>query len=104
MEHAASGMSNRGRVWSEIQEKIRPVLNAVWDPIGVGDMVDDEYDSYIGAIYVLMRDGADDRTISEHLLELETTSMGLHGTSTERRQQVVSALRLLELPEFHHSG
>lgn len=76
----------------------------VWDPIGVADMVDDEYDSYIGAIYVLIRDGTDDRRISEHLFKLETTSMGLQGTSTERRQQVVSALRLLQLPEFHYAG
>ena len=38
----------------------------MWDPIGVADTVDDEYDSYIGAIYVLIRNGADDRKISEH--------------------------------------
>jgi hypothetical protein len=97
-------MSKSGRAWREIQEKIRPVLNSVWDPIGVADMVDDEYDWYIGAIYVLIRDGADDRKISDHLLKLETTSMGLRGTSAERRHQVVAALRALELPEFHYPG
>lgn len=97
-------MSKSARTWREIQEKIRPVLNSVWDPIGVADMIDEEYDSYIGAIYVLIRDGADDRKISDHLLKLETTSMGLPGTSAERRQQVVSALRALELPEFYCLG
>lgn len=93
-------MSKSGRAWREIQQKIRLVLNSVWDPIGVADDVDDEYDSYIGTIYALIRDGADDRRISDHLLKLETTSMGVHETSAEHRQQVILALRALELPEL----
>lgn len=65
----------------------------------MGDAVDDEYDSYIGKIYALIRDGADDRKLSSHLLKLETSSMGLRGSSDEYRRRVVGALRSLDLAQ-----
>jgi hypothetical protein len=43
-----------GRVWLTIQDQIRAVLNSDWDPIGVANIVDDEYDMYIGHIYSLL--------------------------------------------------
>ena len=36
--------------WLTIQDQIRAVLNSDWDPIGVADIVDDEYDMYIAHI------------------------------------------------------
>src|SRR5215472_4823400 len=35
-----------GRPWLVIQDQIRAVLNSEWDPIGVSDAVEDEYDMY----------------------------------------------------------
>jgi hypothetical protein len=43
-----------GRVWLVIQDQIRAVLNSDWEPIGVVDIVDDEYDMYIGHIHSLL--------------------------------------------------
>jgi hypothetical protein len=48
------GVERAGRVWLTIQNQIRGVLNSDWDPIGVADIVDDEYDMYIGQIYSLL--------------------------------------------------
>jgi hypothetical protein len=31
-------------------QRVKKVLNEHWDPIGVADQVDDEYDSYVGTI------------------------------------------------------
>jgi hypothetical protein len=40
----------------EIQDHIRAILLADWDPIGVAEMpkAADEYDAYIGGIYRLL--------------------------------------------------
>ena len=56
-----------------IQTAIRQVLMADWDPIGVKDetMAADEYDSYIGDIYGLLKNNASEQKISDHLREIE---------------------------------
>jgi hypothetical protein len=36
-----------GRIWLTIQDQMRVVLNGDWDPIGLADIVDDEYDTYV---------------------------------------------------------
>src|ERR1700704_5134879 len=46
-------VESAGRAWLEIQDHIRAVLNASWDPIGVAGEVGDEYDGYIGGIFSL---------------------------------------------------
>lgn len=47
------------------------LLNA-WDPIGVADLVDDEYDCLIAPLWSLMAKGADRAELSEFLwFELE---------------------------------
>ena len=63
----------------EIESAIRGVLMAKWDPIGVSDepQAADEYDSYIWGIYDLLKSGANDEKIAEHLLKIETERMGL---------------------------
>jgi len=63
----------------EIESAIRGVLMAKWDPIGVSDepQAADEYDGYIWGIYGLLKRGANDEEIAEHLLKIETERMGL---------------------------
>jgi len=39
-------VETEGQVWLDIQDTIRPILNQHWDPIGVADISEDEYDSY----------------------------------------------------------
>ena len=91
-------VESSGDIWLEIQEQIRSVLNASWDPIGVADDVPDEYDSYIGHLYgLLQRESADD-VIVEHLRRIETERMGLDEPSRDRLRGVVARLRQLKLP------
>ena len=42
----------------ENRAKIREILMHEWDPIGVRDVpqAQDEYDSYVGRVYVMMMD------------------------------------------------
>jgi hypothetical protein len=89
-----------GRVWLEIQERIREVLNASWDPIGVAGAVDDEYDGYIGSIFGLLQRGAPAEKIAEHLSTIETDRMGLESSSSDHLLDIADRLRTLALPNI----
>jgi hypothetical protein len=93
-----------GRVWLTIQDQIRAVLNSDWDPIGVADIVDDEYDMYIGQIYSLLVTDSDEQAIAGHLLRIELERMGLTGTPVSRLFQVAANLRSLQLPPLESPG
>ncbi len=64
-----------------LSEKIRTVLIADWDPIGVRDVAAarDEYDQYVASVAVLVRAGRTASDLSKYLLEIETETMGLPG-------------------------
>ena len=57
-----------GNAWLMIQNQIHDVLNSDWDPIGVADIVGDEYDMYIGHIHSLLAKHASEKDISDYLL------------------------------------
>jgi hypothetical protein len=90
-----------GRIWLTIQDQIRIVLNSDWDPIGVADIVDGEYDMYIGHIYSLLAMNGGEQAIADHLLWIEVNRMGLAGSPKERLLEVAASLRSLQLPEMH---
>jgi len=87
-----------GRVWLTIQNQMRDVLNSDWDPIGVADIVDDEYDMYIGHLHSLLMKGASEQDIAEYLLWVEVERMGLTGTPTDQRLRAAKNLKNLHLP------
>jgi hypothetical protein len=91
-------VETEGRPWLVIQDRIRTVLNAEWDPIGVADAVEDEYDMYIGHIYSLIRTGVSEQAIAEHLSQIEHERMGLSPAPIDRLLPVASHLRALQLP------
>jgi hypothetical protein len=55
------------------------VLREVWDPIGVGDTAGarHEYAAYVNDVIALLRTGAGEEAIIEHLLREEAETMGL---------------------------
>jgi hypothetical protein len=87
-----------GRTWLTIQDQIRVVLKDDWDPIGVADIVDDEYDMYIGQIHSLLVTNSAEQTIADHLLRIERERMGLKGTPMSRLLRVAASLRSIHLP------
>jgi hypothetical protein len=87
-----------GNAWLIIQNKIRAVLNSDWDPIGVADIVSDEYEMYIGHIHSLLVKHASEEDISGYLLWVEVERMGITGTSVDQRLRVARNLLDLQLP------
>jgi hypothetical protein len=93
-----------GRVRLTIYDQIRVVLNRDWDPIGVANEVDDEYDGYIGDVCSLLATNAAEQAIADLLLGIEKGGMGLAGTPTSQRLRVATNLRSLRLPPVENSA
>jgi hypothetical protein len=94
-------MADKPRDWIADVAAIRRIFMSEWDPIGC-DVPDDEYDSYIPAVYQLMRRGATAREISDRLSQIETVTMGLGNAKgmTDRNDRVAnSLLKLMGCPE-----
>jgi hypothetical protein len=72
-----------------------------WDPIGVSDIpeADDEYDSYVPAIYKLLLERAPAQEVFDYLWWAETEHMCLSGN---RLTTEAVAARLVELPNRIH--
>ena len=87
-----------GRPRLDLEERVRHVLNE-WDPIGVADEVDDEYDGYIGAVLGLLRSGASEPAIADHLRTIERERMELQGTPMDHLLLIATRLRGLQSPE-----
>jgi hypothetical protein len=86
-------MAGRSRDWKADVDAIRRILMADWDPIGCG-VPEDEYDSYIPGIYLLMQRRASVEELASHLDKLETVSMCLPGNAPRSRRV---AQRLLDI-------
>jgi hypothetical protein len=91
---SSSESLNRAR---QYHERIRTALLKEWDPIGVGGIEEaqDEYDSYVPAIYRLLITRRPQHEIVDYLWWLETTHMGLTG---DRQATEHLAQRLLRIP------
>ena len=79
-----------------IQDAIRKVLIDDWDPIGVRGVAGavDEYDSYIGRIYQILRGSRSANDLVDCLARIEQAEIGV--STTERSRRDVAA-KLLDL-------
>jgi hypothetical protein len=88
----------------ENRDRVRQVLMEHWDPIGVRNVPEacDEYDRYVGEIYVmLMDDRASEATINTYLLATATEYMGLSPSDFLAAASAKTAAILVTLrPEF----
>ena len=79
-----------------LHEKIREILWADWDPIGVQDapQARGEYDQYVSSITKMVIAGCPASDLAERLLEIEVNSMGLPGNAVRARAVAEKLLRL----------
>jgi hypothetical protein len=80
----------------EDRARVREVLMREWDPIGVADIPEaaDEYDGYVGAVYVMLMDQrASKEQIASYLFDVAANHMGLSApTYAERSDNAASVL------------
>lgn len=76
---------------------VREMLFREWDPIGVNgnELCRDEYNSYAPTICRLLREGADEHKVANHLSQLQRISMGMSIIDEDLHRWV--AWRLLSL-------
>lgn len=86
-----SGHLDRARA---LHQAIHKLLIEEWDPIGVGNIPEaqDEYDSYVPAIYKMLTSRKPEHELYEHLWWLETEHMGLIG-DRQRTRMIAAKLR-----------
>lgn len=58
---------------------IRQLLMTEWNPIGVPEEVDDEYESYAMGAFGIILNGGDVEQVIEYLWRVETENMALRG-------------------------
>ena len=76
--------------------KVREILLTVWDPIGVGDLAPDEYDTYVKRVCVMMKsEGATKDDVASYLHGVATEDMML--TDTPRRLSEAAAEAMFAL-------
>ena len=75
------------------------VLHYVWDLIGVAGIpgTRDEYEAYLPQVFKLLRAGAEEAQIADHLVSIETGRMGM---SPDRERASNAARVLLEWREW----
>ena len=84
-------------------ESVRAILLKEWDPIGVANVPEaqDEYESYVGEVYVILIRHQARHTLVDHLWRVETEHMGLAGN---RGHTEAIADRLLRLRDEMEAG
>lgn len=67
------------RVDNGLLLRVNEVLHYLWDPIGVSDIPEarDEYDSYAGVVFSLIKRGAAEKEIAEYLRNTRVVHMGM---------------------------
>jgi len=81
-----------------IRGEIRRVLLNFWDPIGIKNepMAQDEYDSYIGGVYDLLKKSCTDEELAAHLWKIIEERIEIH-PAKDATERTVSELRRIEL-------
>lgn len=84
-----------------ILREIRCALLEVWDPIGVkhSPNAQDEYDGYIGRIFALLLEEANDDALLDYLFWAVSENMGFERARREDMLPTVQALRNIQLPQ-----
>jgi hypothetical protein len=69
----------------ECKAVLKDILLHDWDPIGVSDFPEasDEYDGYLGSIFLSIKDGATEQELAIHLSEIEANQMGLSNRNAD---------------------
>ena len=76
---------------NELFTKISKILRDKWNPIGISELPDDEYDAYIPQILKLIENNSSVEAIAQELETISLKSMGI-GLSKEKCLKVSSLL------------
>jgi hypothetical protein len=80
---------------AKIQVSIREILYRDWNPIGLHDLPNDEYDGYIAPVYRILAGSRSEQELIECLFRIKRDILGMPCESPEQLRPV--ARKLLEI-------
>jgi hypothetical protein len=80
----------------QLYARVRNILHAEWNPLNLGSLPLDEYDSYAAPLVRLLMSNANVATLAAQLYKLEQTELSSY-TNSETRQHVAQQLVLAYL-------
>ena len=83
--------------------RVREILMREWDPIGVADIPEaaDEYDSYVGEVYVMLMDRrATQEQIAAYLYDIAANHMDCASPRNFERSENTAAVLIAVRSEF----
>ena len=77
---------------------VRRILMQDWDPIHVDSVPEaaDEYDTYVGAVGRMLREGATDKELARYLTDISENHMGLGLSPAGREVESAVAAHLVK--------
>ena len=96
-----SGPANK-YISRENRATVREVLLQEWDPIGVRELglPEDEYDAYVGKVYVMLMDEESKEALAGYLLDIATRHMGLSDFDLSERSKRAAEKLVSLRPSF----
>jgi hypothetical protein len=81
---------------NELLARIDEVLHYLWDPIGVSDVPEarDEYTSYAGVVFGMLKQGAGTDEISRYLREIRVVNMGVGQTGDRGNEDEIAEIAI----------
>ena len=86
----------------ELYRRVDEILTYLWDPIGLAGNphTRDEYRSYLPQVFRLLQDSASEDDMTDYLYMLETSDMGLGGTTSSKENALRIAGLLLDAKKY----
>ncbi len=79
-----------------LMDRVRDVINRDWNPIGVSDLPEDEYDGYIGPISSMIQNRSSDEEFLKYMQWVELEQMGLSRFDRDHALKVIAKFRNIE--------
>jgi hypothetical protein len=78
-----------------LMERVRDTINREWNPIGVPDLPDDEYDGYIGPIASMIHNRSSDEAFLRYMKWVEVEQLGLSSFDRDHALKVIAIFRAI---------
>jgi hypothetical protein len=79
---------------NEFLARVDEVLHYLWDPIGINGIPEarDEYSSYAGVVFSMLKRGASEHDVSKYLTNIRADHMGMGRPEESSREKEIAEI------------
>jgi hypothetical protein len=78
-----------------LMKRVRDTINREWNPIGVPDLPEDEYDGYIGAIASMIQNRSSDEVFLKYMKWVQVEQIGMSQFDRDKALKVIAIFRAI---------